>query len=79
MFYLHHAQIDRVYWIWQNQDLPARLSEIAGTITPANTPPSRAGTLDDGLDVGLLGAGVRLGDALDTLGGAGGLFCYVYV
>ncbi|KAH6659073.1 tyrosinase central domain-containing protein [Truncatella angustata] len=78
-FYLHHGQIDRVYWIWQLLDLENRLSDVGGTITPANSPPSRNGTLDDVLDLGVLGEAVRLGDALDTVGGVGGKFCYVYV
>ncbi|KAI0132820.1 hypothetical protein BJ170DRAFT_615493 [Xylariales sp. AK1849] len=78
-FYLHHGQIDRVYWIWQLQDLEKRLGEVAGTITPGNSPPSRNGTADDELDLGFLAEKVRLGDALTTIGGIGGTFCYVYV
>ena len=46
-FYLHHAQIDRMYWIWQNQDLAARQNAIGGTITLDNEPPSRNTTLED--------------------------------
>lgn len=78
-FYLHDSMIDRGWWIWQIQGLPGRLNGIAGTIKPMNNPPSRKGTLDDVLDMGVLGDAVRLGDALDTLGGLGGEFCYVYV
>jgi tyrosinase len=78
-FYLHHGQIDRVYWIWQMQDPDVRLFDVSGTITPANSPPSRNGTLDDLLDMGILADTVRLGDALDTMGGIGGKLCYIYV
>jgi len=38
-FFLHHAQIDRVWWIWQNQDLKTRQNAIGDTITILNQPP----------------------------------------
>ncbi|KAI1877344.1 hypothetical protein JX265_003352 [Neoarthrinium moseri] len=84
VFYLHHGMIDRVYWIWQmlgegDEGLERRLRDVGGTITPGNSPPSRNGTADDVLDLGVLGESVRLGDALDTMGGIDGAFCYVYV
>lgn len=47
--------IDRVYWIWQNQGLPERLSAISGTITMSNNPASRDATLDDLQDMGVNG------------------------
>ncbi|KAJ0109609.1 hypothetical protein J7T55_014171 [Diaporthe amygdali] len=75
-FYLHHGMIDRVWWIWQNQDLPARLRQISGGTTMGNFPPSKNGTLDDDLEYGVLGDKLKLGNALDTLAGP---FCYVYV
>lgn len=34
MFFLHHAQIDRVWAIWQGQDLRGREEEIGGTYMP---------------------------------------------
>ena len=40
-FYLHHAQIDRVWWMWQNQQPWQRTNEIYGTITFLDSPPSR--------------------------------------
>src|SRR6266536_5037090 len=49
-FWLHHAQIDRTWWIWQNQDIQTRLNAISGTITLNNSPPSRNGTLYDVID-----------------------------
>lgn len=75
-FFLHHAQIDRVWWIWQNQDLANRQNAISGTITLFDTPPSRNGTLDDLLDVGILGDPLAIRDAMNTVDGR---FCYVYV
>lgn len=75
-FFFHHAQIDRVYWIWQNQDLETRLTSIAGTITILNEPPSRNGTLDDLIDLGVNNGPITIRSAMSTLGGP---FCYIYL
>lgn len=75
-FYLHHAMVDRLYWIWQILH-PAEAGKVNGTITFRNNPPSREGTVDDLLDVGRLGPAVPIRDVLDTLGGAP--LCYIYV
>jgi len=77
-FYLHHGMIDRVWWIWQLQDLAVRQSTVAGTLTLQNMPPSRNGTLEDVNDLGVNGEGVPLGDLLSTMGGKNGEFCYIY-
>ena len=76
MFYLHHAQIDRVWWIWQMHNLPQSLNAVSGTLTIFNQPPSRNTTLDDEQDLGLNGGPVKLGNLLDTMSGP---FCYIYV
>ena|SRR5436190_12168929 len=34
VFYLHHAQIDRLWTIWQGQDAKERLFQVGGTKTP---------------------------------------------
>ncbi|KAK4670793.1 hypothetical protein QC764_603730 [Podospora pseudoanserina] len=81
-FYLHHAQIDRVWWIWQNLHPETRTNAIGGTITLNNFPPSRNGTLDDLLDLGVAGpaAGVlEIRDVMSTIGIGGGPLCYIYV
>ncbi|KAF3930659.1 Tyrosinase [Dactylella cylindrospora] len=75
-FYLHHAQIDRTWWIWQNQDPKVRYKAVGGTITILNTPPSRNATLDDPLDLGINAPVITIGDALSTIDGP---FCYIYV
>ncbi|KAK5712140.1 hypothetical protein LTR17_018095 [Elasticomyces elasticus] len=74
-FFLHHGQIDRVWWIWQNQDLKNRQNAIAGTITILNQPPSRNGTVQDVIDLGFLAPDITIGDAMSTLDGP---FCYIY-
>ncbi|KAF3917085.1 Tyrosinase [Dactylellina cionopaga] len=75
-FYFHHAQIDRTWWIWQNQDPKVRNKALGGTITILNTPPSRNATLDDPLDLGINAPIIHIKDALSTLDGP---FCYIYL
>lgn len=75
-FWLHHAQIDRTWWIWQNQDLANRQNAIAGTNTIFNFPPSADTTLEDTVDLGLNAPPVKIGDVMSTLGGQ---FCYIYL
>ena len=90
-FYLQHAQIDRVWWIWQNYLTDAaedngiegkegdRIFVIGNTTTVNNTPPSRNATLDDIIQLGVNDLnglkGIRIRDAVDTFAGP---FCYIY-
>ncbi|KAI2604552.1 Di-copper centre-containing protein [Hypoxylon fragiforme] len=74
-FYLHHGQIDRMYFIWQNLDWEQRQT-MAGTITMMDRPASRNGTLEDVLDIAPVGESYRFGQLLDTVGGSP--FCFVY-
>lgn len=75
-FFLHHAQIDRTWWIWQNQDLKNRQNAVGGTITLNNSPPSRNGTVADPIDLGTLAPLLTIGDVMNTLAGP---LCYIYV
>ncbi|KAK7510560.1 hypothetical protein IWZ03DRAFT_337284 [Phyllosticta citriasiana] len=81
-FYLHHAQIDRTWWIWQQQAPSTRCagaSAIWGTRTFLNEPPSPNATYDDPMDLDWAGARYgeirRLRDVMSTVEGG---FCYVY-
>lgn len=79
LFYLHHASIDRTWWIWQTLDFEKRTGAqgIAGTQTFLNMPPSAAVTLDTPIDLGYAaGPTARLGDLLSTVDGP---FCYIYL
>ena len=78
-FWLHHSMIDRVWWIWQMQDLDRRLLEVSKTMTMDNMPPSRNGTLDDLSGMGVLGQDYKVRELMSTMGGMGGKLCYVYV
>lgn len=74
-FYLHHAMVDRLYWIWQSLH-PLQAKTVAGTITISNTPPSRDALPTDILDIGVNGKKIQLQEAWDTLAGP---YCYIYV
>ncbi|KAH7024820.1 uncharacterized protein B0I36DRAFT_366729 [Microdochium trichocladiopsis] len=84
MFWLHHSMLDRVWWMWQNQDRAAtteRLFQIGGTRTKRNDPPSDPATLEDVLDMGYatpLKGGVTVGikHHVSTVAGP---YCYVYL
>lgn len=79
-FYLHHAMVDRVWWIWQSLNPSSRAagpSAIAGTRTFLNMPPSPDATIEDTIDAGYAaGTPIKIKDALDTTKGP---FCYVYL
>ncbi|KAJ9669504.1 hypothetical protein H2201_000371 [Coniosporium apollinis] len=75
-FFLHHAMIDRIWWTWQNLEVEERTFQVGGTITFLNNPPSRNGTLDDVLDLGVNGGPVTMREAMSSVGGP---FCYIYV
>ncbi|TVY44172.1 Tyrosinase-like protein [Lachnellula occidentalis] len=76
VFWLHHGQIDRTWWIWQNQDIANRLDVISGTLTMNDSPASRNGTLDDLLDLRVLADPVAIKDVVSTLAGP---LCYIYM
>ncbi|KAI4618240.1 uncharacterized protein J4E87_007908 [Alternaria ethzedia] len=80
LFYLHHAQIDRTWWIWQQLDRKKRTSEaggISGTGTFLNMPPSANTTFDTTINLGYAADGTeRMEDLMSTTEGP---FCYIYV
>jgi tyrosinase len=71
--------VDRVWWIWQNQDIENRRNVIAGTVTMMNQPLSRNGTLNDTISLGVAleetSPNITNADAMSTLAGP---FCYIY-
>ncbi|KAK3384125.1 hypothetical protein B0T24DRAFT_715884 [Lasiosphaeria ovina] len=76
IFFAHHAQIDRVWAIWQGQDPSRRTSQLWGTETVGNDPPSANVTMQTPIELGVLGADMKLGDVLSTVSGP---FCYICV
>ena len=77
-FWLHHAMVDRVWWIWQSLDPFHRYTEVSGTHTLLNFPPSSPVTLDDYIDLAWSGpdAPRKIRDLMNTVDGP---FCYVYL
>ncbi|KAL2756900.1 hypothetical protein ACRALDRAFT_2072523, partial [Sodiomyces alcalophilus JCM 7366] len=75
-FYQHHAMVDRVYWIWQALH-PFQANTIAGTRTFRNMPPSPDATVDDLLDVGVIGPHLPIKSMFNTLSGEP--LCYIYL
>ena len=81
-FYLHHAMIDRVWWMWQMVDAKRVYGQktgeaVAGTRTFLNIPESEPTTLDDVVDFGYAaGPKRKLKELMSVVEGP---FCYVYV
>ena len=74
-FYLHHGNIDRMHFIWQNLDWEKRQT-ISGTNTMFNYPPSAVAVLTDNMGFEPLNRNTTIGKAMDTVGGTP--MCYVY-
>lgn len=82
MFFLHHGNIDRVWWLWQMQDPASRIEDpseaIMGPYTLQNKfEPHRNVTADDVYSLGWVADGKthKLGELLDPTAED---FCYVY-
>ncbi|KAF8802282.1 tyrosinase [Phlegmacium glaucopus] len=73
IFYLHHANLDRIWWNWQ-QMLPSRLYEISGRSTP--DPPYQNVTLEFELEMGNLAPNVTIRNVMDIHSDSN---CYTYV
>ncbi|KAJ8121953.1 hypothetical protein O1611_g9966 [Lasiodiplodia mahajangana] len=75
-FFLHHAQIDRMWTLWQNLNLRNRTSQVFGTGTAFNVPPSPNVTLDTKIDFSVLGPQVAVRKTVSTTDNN---YCYMYV
>jgi tyrosinase len=76
-FFLHHAMIDRTWYIWQSQDFANRQQVIAGgtSMIGFNTKPQ---SLEDKIDLEVLnvdGKSFKIKELVSTVEGP---FCYVY-
>ncbi|KAJ0123969.1 Tyrosinase [Diaporthe amygdali] len=81
IFYLHHANLDRVWWSWQSYDLESRLQDISGPIFLMDYDNVQGGnvTLDFDMTVGVSAPNVTVGDVMDIKSGASdGIVCYTY-
>ncbi|KAH7007804.1 hypothetical protein B0J12DRAFT_714999 [Macrophomina phaseolina] len=57
LFFLHHANIDRLWWSWQSKNLSTRLTDISGPVVPQDWSNKSGGnvTLDFEVHVGAAG------------------------
>lgn len=76
-FYFHHAQLDRLWTLWQARDPATRQFAISGTGTIDNAPPSPPFRLNDTITLGKLSP-VGPQPIRDFLNTKGGPFCYEY-
>jgi tyrosinase len=74
LFYLHHANLDRIWWNWQMMDAHKRLHEISGRSTV--DPPYKNVTLDFMLHSSTLAPPVPIRDVMNIFGP---VLCYNYV
>ncbi|KAK1753572.1 hypothetical protein QBC47DRAFT_386759 [Echria macrotheca] len=74
-FYLHHGQVDRVFWIWQMLDFPNR-QNVWGTTFFLDLVPSPNTTVNDIIDLSPLAPPVKIKDVMSTVAGPN---CYVYI
>ncbi|RPA99457.1 Di-copper centre-containing protein [Choiromyces venosus 120613-1] len=80
IFYLHHASVDRQWWMWQNVDRKVRLKDATGPIIVFDFPfgnHTRGKNITLDFEFGLLELAplVPLGRVMDT---QGDLLCYIY-
>jgi tyrosinase len=74
LFYLHHGNLDHIFWMWQQQDLEPRLNQVGGPIEPFDYSGKNV-TLDFTINIGKLAGDATLKSLLDT---EGGTLCYTY-
>ncbi|KAK1757917.1 putative tyrosinase [Echria macrotheca] len=85
IFFLHHANLDRVWWSWQKMDLKKRLTDISGPIELMDYGNEKTGNVTLAFPVSMGGpttaADVTVGDLMDIKAcgkGGKGVLCYDY-
>ncbi|KAF9889993.1 hypothetical protein FE257_006673 [Aspergillus nanangensis] len=74
LFYLHHGNVDRVFWEWQQKDLWTRLHQVGGPVAPMDYSGTNV-TLDFTVNIGKLAPDATLEQLLNT---RGDVLCYTY-
>lgn len=74
-FFFHHANVDRMWTIWQNRDLEKRQYALNGTVLNYDPPDAPLLTLDTVVDWGVLAGPKRFREVMSNLKGG---FNYVY-
>lgn len=75
-FWVHHGMIDRTWSIWQTQDLTNRMAVISGGSSMMGF--GKAQSLDDVVDLGVVGIGGMRYKIRELVSTVDGPFCYVY-
>ena len=75
LFFLHHTQVDRLWWIWQQQNPGARTFAYNGNIPNPDGSAGAAVTLNDKLPMGGLAADGIVRDVMDVKNAK---LCYKY-
>lgn len=80
IFFLHHANLDRVYWQWQSKNLPARLHDVSGSVELMGPITGPNVTLAFPIELGPLAPQVTIRDLMDIKGlrSRTGVLCYDY-
>jgi tyrosinase len=75
LFWLHHSNLDRVFWSWQTRNLPARFFDMSGPLAFGDYDNAVAGntTLDYVIDVGTINVNTTVGSVMNIQGGT---LCY---
>lgn len=74
LFFLHHPQIDRIWWQWQQMNPDKRLSEYNGVALHYGEDGSREVSLDDKVPMLGLAEDLTVREIMDTTG----RLCYSY-
>jgi tyrosinase len=75
LFWLHHGQIDRLWWKWQSENPKGREREYQGVSFNTTEGRERKGTLSDLLEFGGLWGDIEVSRVMET---RGELLCYTY-
>ena len=77
IFYLHHANMDRVWWSWQARDRTARTKDVSGPLIAMDYTNKRGGnaTLDTIMKYESIAASVPVSAVMDIQDGE---LCYTY-
>lgn len=72
IFFLHHTQLDRLWWMWQQADIHKRQTEYLGKAANNST---KVASLGDIIPMGGLSADIEVAEIMNT---EADLLCYRY-
>ena len=77
IFFMHHTNLDRVWWSWQMRDPQNRLKDISGPIYKSDYTTSGGAnvTLDFEMTMGVNANNITVADTMDIMGDT---FCFNY-